>query len=139
MSESAQRFAGLAVAEPTRLAELAERILAAAHVELLSVPGPATMLVELTESVGGQPFHLCEVVVCEASVSVDGCRGDAVVLGCDAERALAAAVCDAAAEAGRFRAEVEELVAYTHATTGHERDARARARAATRVDLEVLR
>src|SRR6266540_1546127 len=110
MSESAQRFAGLAVAEPTRLAELAERILAAAHVELLSVPGPATMLVELTESVGGQPFHLCEV-----------------------------AVCDAAAEAGRFRAEVEELVAYTHATTGHERDARARARAATRVDLEVLR
>ncbi|OLB76582.1 MAG: hypothetical protein AUI14_18325 [Actinobacteria bacterium 13_2_20CM_2_71_6] len=134
-----RRFAALAVAAPHRVAELAERVLdATGDVELLSVPGPATMLVELTESVGGQPYHLCEVVVSEASVTVDGCRGDAVVLGLDAERALAAALCDAAAEAGLFPAEIDGLVTETLAAAERDRARRADAVAATRIDLEVL-
>ena len=113
-----ERYATLAVADRDRLVGLAEEILGTVEdVELLSVPGPATMLVELTESVRRQPFHLCEVVVSEASVSLVGYRGDALVLGADTERAVAAAVCDAAAEADIHRA--AEL-------------------AATRVDLEVL-
>ena len=133
-----RRFGALAVAAREPLVALAERILAHAGVTVLAAPGPATMLVELTESVGGQPYHLCEVVVSEASVSLHGCRGDAVVVGADPERALAAAICDAAAEASLFAAEVEALVDGTLAAQGDARVARTDAVAATRVDLEVL-
>ena len=134
-----ERYATLAVADRDRLVALAEEILGAVgDVELLSVPGPATMLVELTESVRRQPFHLCEVVVSEASVSLVGCRGDSLVLGADTERAVAAAVCDAAAEADIHRAAVEHLVAETVAGLDRDRARRAAELAATRVDLEVL-
>jgi len=139
-SGAERRFAALAAAAREPLVALAERVLAAARddVELLSTPGPATMLVELTESVRGQPFHLCEVVVSEASVALCGHRGDGLVLGADTERALAAAICDAAAEAGVLGAEVEALVADALAAADAERARRAAAVGATRVDLDVL-
>jgi alpha-D-ribose 1-methylphosphonate 5-triphosphate synthase subunit PhnG len=133
-----RRFAALAVAAREPLLALAERILSEVEVAVLAAPGTATMLVELTESVGDQPYHLCEVVVSEASVSVGGYRGDAVVLGADPERALAAAICDAAAEAGVSAAEIETLVERTVAAQAQARANRADAVAATRVDLEVL-
>ena len=133
-----RRFGALAVAARDPLVALAERVLAHADVTVLAAPAAATMLVELTESVGGQPYHLCEVVVSEASVAVRGYRGDAVVVGADAERALAAAVCDAAAEAGLFSGEIEELVATALAARDDAQARRAAAVAATRVDLEVL-
>jgi alpha-D-ribose 1-methylphosphonate 5-triphosphate synthase subunit PhnG len=134
-----ERYAALAVAERGRLVELADAILRSVDdVRMLAVPGPATMLVELTESVRRQPFHLCEVVVSEASVSVAGCRGDGLVLGADTERAVAAAVCDAAAEAGLHREAVERLVADTMTELERGRRQRAAEVAATRVDLEVL-
>ena len=71
-------------------------------------------------------------------MAVRGYRGDAVVVGADAERALAAAVCDAAAEAGLFPGEIEELVATALAARDDAQARRAAAVAATRVDLEVL-
>lgn len=133
------RFGALAVADRVDLIALAERILDATdEVEALSVPGPATMLVQVTESVRHQPFHLCEVVVSEASVAVRGHRGDGLVLGTDTERAVAAAVCDAAAAAGLFADDVERLVADTVAVRAEDRRARAATVAATRIDLEVL-
>jgi alpha-D-ribose 1-methylphosphonate 5-triphosphate synthase subunit PhnG len=138
-TQAERRYAALAVAEREALVALAERILdRVGDVTLLSAPGPATMLVEVTESVAGQPFHLCEVVVSEASVAVSGRRGDGLVLGSDTERALAAAVCDAAAEAGLFADEIERLVADALAAQARERARRAGAAAATRIDLEVL-
>jgi alpha-D-ribose 1-methylphosphonate 5-triphosphate synthase subunit PhnG len=134
-----ERYAALAVAERGRLVELADVILRSVDdVRMLAVPGPATMLVELTESVRRQPFHLCEVVVSEASVAVRGHRGDGLVLGSDTERAVAAAVCDAAAAAGLFADDVERLVADTVAARARERRARAATVAATRIDLETL-
>jgi alpha-D-ribose 1-methylphosphonate 5-triphosphate synthase subunit PhnG len=134
-----ERYAALAVAERGRLVDLADAILRSVDdVRMLAAPGPATMLVELTESVRHQPFHLCEVVVSEASVSVAGCRGDGLVLGADTERAVAAAVCDAAAEAGLYRDAVEHLVADTLAGLDEDRRRWAAEVAATRVDLEVL-
>jgi alpha-D-ribose 1-methylphosphonate 5-triphosphate synthase subunit PhnG len=140
MHTSAARFEALAVADRDRVVALAQRILdqVGDRVELLAVPGPATMLVELTESVRRQPFHLCEVIVSEASVAVCGRRGDALVLGADTERAVAAAVCDAAAEAGVLAGDVERLVAGTLADRRERVAARAAAVAPTRIELEVL-
>ncbi len=134
-----RRFAALAVADPDRLAALAERVLERAGTsEVVAGPRPATMLVELTESVQGQPFHLGEVVVTEATVLVDGCRGDGVVLGLDVERATAAAVVDAAAEAGLLTAEIDLLVRDTEAVCAAGRDRTAAAIAGTRVMVEVI-
>lgn len=134
-----RRFSTLAVADDTSVRRLAERILAAAHeVEVVRPATAATMLIELTESVQHQPFYLGEVVVSEATVRVDGCRGDAVVIGHDLERALAAAVCDAAAEAGVLAEEVEDLVARTQAAVAASRTEESNAVASTRVSFEVI-
>jgi alpha-D-ribose 1-methylphosphonate 5-triphosphate synthase subunit PhnG len=96
------------------------------------------MLVELTETVRAQPFHLGEVLVTEATVVVNGCRGDSTVLGLDEERALAAAVCDAAAEAGLLVAEVDALVRRTHADRTAARASMAAVLHDTRITVEVM-
>ncbi len=134
-----ERFEALAVADRDQVVALAQRILDLVdEVTALSVPGPATMLVELTESVRRQVYHLCEVVVSEASVTVRGHRGDALILGADTERAVAAAVCDAATAAGVLADEIERLLDETVDARARERAAGAAAVAPTRIDLEVL-
>lgn len=134
-----RRFAALAVAESAWVHELAERVLDAAQtVEVLRPPSAATMLIELTESVQHLPFYLGEVVVSEASVLLDGHRGDALVIGRDLERALAVAVCDAAAEAGVLADEVTALVERAEAAVATTRREQAEAVAATRVSFEVI-
>lgn len=139
MTVPERRFAALSVAEPSALLAMAERVAAAADVELVAGPEAATMLVRLTESVRGEPFHLAEVVVSQAEVRVDGHRGDGLVLGSDPRRALAAAVCDGAAEAGVLADEVAALVAEAEAE-GDAAWRREQARVApTRVAVEVLR
>ncbi len=133
------RYAALAVADRDRLTALAEEILAqATSVALSAGPAPATMLVELTETVRRQPFHLGEVVVTEATVVVNGSRGDGMVLGLDTERALAAAVCDAAAEAGLLAGAVAALVRRTEAELAAARASTAAALAETRISVEVM-
>jgi len=133
------RFAALAVADADRLVALAERILElAGSVELAAGPQPATMLVALTESVRAQPFHLGEVLVTEATVVVNGCRGDSTVLGLDAERALAGAVCDAAAEAGLLAGDIAALVADAQAARAAERSRLAATLDDTRISVEVM-
>jgi phosphonate C-P lyase system protein PhnG len=134
-----RRFAALCVADPGRLAALAERILERADSsELLAGPKPATMLVELTESVRAHPFHLGEVLVTEATVLVNAVRGDGVVLGLDADRATAAAVCDAAAEAGLLAGEVDRLVEETEQAAAAARAGAAGDVEGTRISVEVI-
>lgn len=134
-----RRFAALSLAERDVLSATAELILAAAPTTTV-VRGPrtATMLVELTESVQEQPFHVGEVVVSEAEVRVEGHAGHGLVVGDDIERALAAAVCDAAAEAGVLLADVEALVRSTEERVRRERAARVRRVAGTRVTMDVI-
>jgi len=108
------RYAGLSLADPAELALVAQRVLDnAADVAVLAGPAAATRLVRFTESAHGQPFHPGEVVVSEATVTVNGHRGDGLVLGLDPERALAAALCDGAGEAGLLVAEIDGLVSRT--------------------------
>jgi alpha-D-ribose 1-methylphosphonate 5-triphosphate synthase subunit PhnG len=133
-----RRFAALATADPSSLAGLAEAILELAVVEIVSGPSVATMLVELTDSVGGEPFNLGEVVVSEATVTVDGHRGDGLVLGRHLERALSMAICDAAADAGVLPGEVVALVTGSEAAGAARRAGRSAAVVPTRVSFEVL-
>lgn len=133
-----RRFSALAVADPDVVQQLAEQILERTDVEVLEGPLVSTTLVELTESVQGQPFYLGEVVVSGASVSVAGVRGDALLVGRHPQRALAAAVCDAAAEAGVLADEVERIVAHAEQESADARRAEVAEVAATRVSFEVI-
>lgn len=138
-AEVERRFSALAVADDTAVRELAERILeAAGAVEVLTGPRAATMLVEMTESVQEQRFYLGEVVVSQASVSVQGSRGDALVIGRDLERALAVAVCDAAADAGVLAEEVAALVQRSESAAAAARRHESATVAATKVSFEVI-
>jgi len=134
-----RRFAALSVAAPDRLAATAELVLEAAYgTTVVAGPRTATMLVELVESVQDQPFHVGEVVVSEAEVTVEGHPGHGLVVGHDVERALAAAICDAAGEAGVLPAEIEALVAASEQQVEQERAARAERVAGTRVTMDVI-
>lgn len=137
--EVERRFSALAVADDASVRELAECILeVAGDVEVLSGPRAATMLVEMTESVQEQRFYLGEVVVSEASVSVQGSRGDALVIGRDLERAVAVAVCDAAAGAGVLADEVRALVERSESAAAAARRRESATVAATKVSFEVI-
>lgn len=134
-----RRFAALSVAAPDQLAATAELVLAAVPgTTVVAGPRAATMLVELVESVQYQPFHVGEVVVSEAEVTVDGCTGHGLVVGHDVQRALAAAVCDAAGEAGVLTKEIEALVRTTEQRVERELAARAERVAGTRVTMDVI-
>ncbi|MHA6625427.1 phosphonate C-P lyase system protein PhnG [Pseudonocardia sichuanensis] len=104
----------LAVATRDDLVALADRITADAACRVERGPEVGMVVLEVREPVAGERFHLTEVLVTEARVSVDGAPGWAMRTGDDRLAALAAAVCDAAAEAGHALApEVERLCAET--------------------------
>lgn len=92
----------LALAEHAELIDLADRCLAdGARPEVLVVPEVGCIAAEVTEPIGAERFLLGDVLACRAEVALDGVRGWAMRLGDDRAAVLAAAVCDAEAEAGR--------------------------------------
>ncbi len=102
---SAERRAeGLAAAARTdraALLALAEPIAARSDVAVDVAPEPRTVMTVLDTPIGQQ--CLTEVVVTTAVVTVAGTPGWGCVLGWDAEAALAAALADAAGQAGADR------------------------------------
>jgi alpha-D-ribose 1-methylphosphonate 5-triphosphate synthase subunit PhnG len=104
----------LAHAAPEDLVALADRITAAARCRVDRQPEVGMVVLEVREPVAGERFHLTEVLVTQAEVTVDDAPGWAMRTGEDRLATLAAAVCDAAAQAGHDLApEVERLCAAT--------------------------
>jgi alpha-D-ribose 1-methylphosphonate 5-triphosphate synthase subunit PhnG len=121
----------LARAAPAELVALADHITAAADVRVEAQPQVGMVVLEVREPVAGERFHLTEVLVTEARVSVDGAPGWSMRAGDDRLATLAAAVCDAAVEAGHVLAEdVVQLCAATAAARA-EQEAAEQARVAT--------
>ncbi len=90
---------GLAAAARVRRSELvalADDIAQRSDVDVVEVPTPGSVMVELDSSVGS--FCFTEVVVTTARVRVAQSDGWGAVLGWDAEGALASALCDALAD-----------------------------------------
>jgi alpha-D-ribose 1-methylphosphonate 5-triphosphate synthase subunit PhnG len=104
----------LAAAARDDLVALADRITADAACQVDRQPEVGMVVLEVREPVAGERFHLTEVLVTEARVTVDGAPGWAMRAGDDRLATLAAAVCDGAAEAEHALApEVEALCAAT--------------------------
>ena len=129
----------LAHAAPPDLVALADRITASAEVRVETQPEVGMVVLEVREPVAGERFHLTEVLVTEARVTVDGAPGWSMRTGDDRLAALAAAVCDGAAEAGHALAsDVERLCGDTAERRAAE-DAAEQARVApTAVAFEEL-
>lgn len=103
-----ERAALLALATHEELVELAERCLAEGPAPTVLVAAETgCVATQVREPIGHERFLLGDVLACRAEVELAGVRGWAMRLGGDpADRAavLAAAVCDAEAEAGRPQA-----------------------------------
>ena len=80
---------------------------------MVSPPRPALVMARVRETVDGEVFNLGEVLVTNCRVTLDGEPGWAAVVDHDPERALCAAVVDAASRIGdglKIRAELEALL-----------------------------
>lgn len=85
-------------AEP--LVALADRCLERVEPTIVQEPEIGMVMLPLREPIAHDRFYLGEVLVTRAEVEIDGHRGWSMRLGEDRAAALAAAICDAVAEAG---------------------------------------
>ena len=110
--------------------------------EIAVVRGPLTGLVMMTarDSVDAD-FYLGEVLVTEVEVAYRGCRGYGMVVGDDAERALARASVDAvdAADNGPLRERINRLLAAESKKIDAQRVREAAILAGTRVNFETMK
>lgn len=63
---------------------------------IVKEPGKTLTMIKLRDPVKQGMFYIGEVIVCEASVEIDGVQGISVLMGDDAEKALDMAIIDAA-------------------------------------------
>ena len=97
-----ERAGLLALAGNAELVALADGCLAdGAQLTVLVPPEVGCVATEVREPVGHERFLLGDVLACRAEVELAGTRGWAMRLGDDRVAVLAAAVCDAEAEADR--------------------------------------
>ena len=114
-SERTRRAELLAAADGQVVMELADRCLADADPpDLIAGPDTGMVMMTVREPVETIRFHLGEVLVTRAEVVHRGSRGWSMRMGEDKAATLAAAICDAEAEAGGpQRSEVAALCQLT--------------------------
>lgn len=96
MIEAHEVQEAIAYAPTESLKALADRCLEDAAAEVVSPPRPSLVMARVREKVDGEVFNLGEVLTTICEVKLDGGPGWAMVLDHDPERALCAAVVDAA-------------------------------------------
>lgn len=100
-------------------------------------PETALIMVRVEETVDGDHFYLGEVLVTRCEVALDGEPGWGMVAGDDPERALCAAVLDAACRRGRPPDVLEELASQLASVREARRERWARVQP-TRVEFEEM-
>jgi alpha-D-ribose 1-methylphosphonate 5-triphosphate synthase subunit PhnG len=129
----------LAEASLEVLERLADRVLAGAEVRVHKLPASELAHMQFRDPVRGQPFFLGEVLFHECVVELNGAWGYGYALGQDPQRALFAAVLDAALNAGHpLSAEIEAALDGSAREAAQNAATEATLVERTRVRFEVL-
>lgn len=96
-------------ANRSEIISLADKVRNTHEVVVIKEPEKALTMIKMREPVKESLFYLGEVIVTEATVSVDGTNGTAVAMGDDFEKTLSMAIIDAAYN-GRFFEEESVLL-----------------------------
>ena len=92
----------LAKADRTVVAELSVEIQKTFRPVIVKEPGKTLTMIKMREPVRHSLFYIGEVIVCEATVEIDGVQGAAVAMGDDTGKILNMAIIDAAINKGVF-------------------------------------
>ena len=92
----------LAKADSDIIAALSAEIQKTERPVIVKEPGKTLAMIKMREPVKESLFYIGEVIVCEATVEIDGVKGIAVLMGDDAEKTLNMAIIDAAINKGVF-------------------------------------
>ncbi len=111
--EREERLSALALADSESVVAVADKVLEDFDVEVSRGPTVGLLMVRMEEPSERLPFNFTEVTVSEAEVLAGDKRGYAMVMGRDPEKALAAAVLDAAAVSGHSLKEEIDALATT--------------------------
>lgn len=129
----------LAIAGRDELIALAERCLLSGLPEVILAPEVGTVAMVVREPIVHDRMILADVLVTRAEVSWEGVTGWAMRLGDDREATIAAAICDAEAEAARpLCQQVEALCRATASVEAAEMQAQWAELAPTSVDFEEM-
>lgn len=85
-------------------------------IEIVKEPEKTLVMMKMMETVSKTPYYLGEVLACESQVKVNDSKGIAVLIGDDFEKVYAAALIDAALNAGldetyRIKDKLREILA----------------------------
>jgi alpha-D-ribose 1-methylphosphonate 5-triphosphate synthase subunit PhnG len=92
----------LANANRQDIAALSADIQKKYHPVIVKEPGKTLAMIKMREPVKQSLFYIGEVIVCEATIEIDGVQGHAVAMGDDTEKILDMAIIDAAINRGIF-------------------------------------
>jgi len=92
----------LAKADKHVVASLSADIQKICQPVIVKEPNKTLTMIKMREPVKQSLFYIGEVLVCEASVEIDGVQGVAVLMGDDTEKTLDMAIIDAAINKGIF-------------------------------------
>jgi alpha-D-ribose 1-methylphosphonate 5-triphosphate synthase subunit PhnG len=92
----------LANADREAVAAFSADILKTHRPMIIKEPCKTLAMIKMREPVRQSLFYIGEVIVCEATVEIDGTRGVAVLMGDDAEKTLNMAIIDAAVNLSVF-------------------------------------
>jgi len=118
--ERDERFALLAIGDAEAIMTLAETLLDTTDVTLIMPPRVGMVMLQMRDPVAGETFYAGEVLVTEAQVTLGGHDGYAMRFGREPEPTLAAAILDAALEAGHML--TPQILAHLTATAAAEQE-----------------
>lgn len=96
----ARRFEAFADASLAVLERLADAVLDSVEVRVIKAPADELVLLQARDPIADGPFFLGEVLIQACQVAIGGSLGCGYALGNEPRRALAAAILDAAMNAG---------------------------------------
>jgi alpha-D-ribose 1-methylphosphonate 5-triphosphate synthase subunit PhnG len=138
--ERETRLEAIALADRETLEALADRVLETLEVEVARGPSIGLLMVRIEEPSEREQFNFTEVTVSEAEVTAQGQRGYAMVMGRQAEKALAGAILDLAFELEHPAApDIEQILVGALAHEADRKAALVERVEPTRVQFEEMR